>query len=288
MGELTHKPQCADSYGRSAALWGNFPLDQIFALKDRNVGIGLTDDFLRVGNTSLYDGYLRLATGSGSTLAQLTSEANAYGILRFTLDGDAANDEVVLQHGNGLDVGPFKLANYDLCFECRIRPNSYAIVANKNSFFVGLASGGPAGAGITDLLFTDSGGALYGTNSFVGFQRLYAESTALDAMYQKTGQTKVDGAVNTALNAIHTLVADEWVKLGFRYYANPKKLVFFVNGIPAIGTGGPAVLGAAALDAAAFPDDVFLTPTIGCKDVAGSSTDMTYDLDWWDCAQIVA
>jgi hypothetical protein len=263
----------------SPGIWGGFPRDRIFAFKDRLDGFGEYDDFLNFGATSLHDGHIILATGSGSTVAQITSEANHPGIVRFTLDGDAANDEVVLQKGAGLDVGPYQFAGTDFAFEAYVRANAYAIVANKLSWFAGMATGGTAGAGITDLLFTDSSGALYGTNSFVGFQKLYGESTALDGMYQKTGQTKVDGAVNTDLDTIHTLVAAGWVKVGLLYKAYPKRLGWWVNGAEV------ASISASALDAVAFPDDVFLQPTIGCKDVAGSSTDMTLDVDWWAFAQ---
>jgi hypothetical protein len=264
----------------SGRLWRKFFQDGILVYKNRALGVGFEDDFLNFGNTSLYDGYIKLATGSGTTVAQIPSVAGAFGIVRLLLDGDAANDEAVLQYGGGLDVGPFKLANKDLCFEGRVRVD--AITASKWSWFLGLATGGAAGAAIADLLFTDSGGALYATNSFVGFQKLYAEGGAVDGMYQKTGQTKVDGAVKTGLDTLHTMVADEWVKLGFRYFAHPKMLCFYVNGVEVEA----ARLLAADLDAAAFPDDVFLTPTIGAKDVAGDA-ELHLDMDWWACAQMI-
>jgi hypothetical protein len=268
-----------EGIGLSPNLWRSMPTELLLNGPDVGAGWGFFDHFLRFGNTSLYDGHIILATGSGTTVAQIDSEATAPGIVQLTLDGDGANDEAVFQTGNGLDVGPFIMSSYDFVFEARVRFNAYAIVASKASYFIGMATGGAAGAAITDLLFTDSGGALYGTNSFVGFQKLYAESTALDGMYQASGQTKVDGAVNTDLNAIKTLVAATWVKLGLRYQASPRKLTWFVDGDPICS------IGKTALDAAAFPDAVYLQPTIGCKDVAGSSNNITLDIDWWAAAQ---
>ena len=269
-----------EGIGLSPNLWRSVPTELLLCGPDVGAGFGLFNHFIRFGNTSLYDGHILLQTGSGSTIAQITSEAAAPGIVRLSLDGDAANDETVLQVGNGLDVGPFILSSYDFVFEARVRFNSFALVADKNSHFIGMATGGAAGAAITDKMFADSTGALYGTNDFVGFQRLYAETTALDAMYQASGQTKVDGAVNTDLNAIETLVADTWVKLGLRYQATPRKLAWFVDGVEVCS------IGKTALDAAAFPDATYLQPTIGAKDIAGSSaTNMMLDIDWWAAAQ---
>jgi len=270
-----------DGYGLSGRLWRKFDRDGILVAKDPTLGVGIYDDFVQFGATSLHAGHIILASGTGTTVAQIDSEAYAKGIVRLLLDGDAANDETVLQLGAGLDDGPFMFANHDLCFEARVRVD--AITASKWSWFVGLATGGAAGAAITDKMFADTTGALYATNSFVGFQKLYAEGAAVDGMYQKSGQTKVDGAVNTDLDTLATMVAAtgvaaEWRKLGIRYFSHPKKLAWYVDGVEV------ASILASALDAAAFPDDVYLTPTIGAKDVAGDA-ELHLDIDWWACAQ---
>ena len=262
-------------YGPSESIWGNVPVDQIFAFQDRSCGFGFHDDFIRFGNTSLYDGYIRMVTAS-CAVQQIDSEANHPGIVQLYGVGDTLDDECVLQAGNGLDDGPFKLADHGLAFEGYIRAS--AITAAKWSWFLGLATGGAAGAGITDLLFDDAE-ALYATNDFIGFQHLLAEGAALDGMYQASGQTKVDGAVNTDLDTIHTLVATEWVKLGLLYTPYPRRLGWHVNGVEV------AHIGQAALDAAAFPDATFLQPTFGMKDGAGNEA-LNLDKDWWRVAQI--
>jgi hypothetical protein len=208
----------------------------------------------------------------------LSPAANHPGILRISMDG-TQDDEGVIQFGNGLDVGAFKF-NSDLAFEAYVRPSANGIVVNVASIFCGLASGGTAGAAITDKMFADTTPTLYATNSFVGFQHLYGETTALDGMYQKTGQTKVDGAVNTDLDTIGTLVAATWFKLGFRYIHAPRTLEWFVDGVKQCS------IGKTALDHARFPDDVFLQPTLGIKIGSGAAA-VTLDIDWWACGQRV-
>ena len=282
MGQRAELPG-SNLYGLSNDLWATMPLEAICAgFGDRMNGFGIYDDFLRFNPTSLADGYIILSTGSGTTLAPITSEAHHPGIVRLLMDGDAADDENVLQLGAGVDVGAFKFAATDLCFEAYVRIGAAAagdaITDDNWAWFLGLATGGAAGAAITNLMMADTEPTIYATNSFVGFQKLVIETTALDGMYQLTGQTKVDGAVNTDLNAILTVAEATWYKLGLRYEATRKRLGWWVNGVELCH------IGAAALDAAAFPDAVFLQPTIGAK-THGTSGDLYLDIDWWACAQ---
>lgn len=266
-----------NTYGLSGAVWNRLgePLGRGFVSGAGNPAFGVFDDFLNFGNTSLYDGKILLA-GGGCSVAQIASEANHPGIIRISMDG-TQNDEGVIQLGAGLDVGPYKFAS-DLAFEAYVRLSANGIVVNVASIFAGLATGGSAGAAITDKMFADTTPTLYATNDFVGFQHLYGETTALDAMYQASGQTKVDGAVNTNLDTIHTLVAATWVKLGFRYNHHPRRLAWFVDGVEV------ASITKTALDAAAFPDATYLQPTIGIKIGSGAAA-VTLDIDWWGTAQ---
>jgi len=242
-----------------------------------NPTIGQFDDFLQFGLASGDSGYLTLADATCS-VQQIASVDNHYGIVRLNNVGDTSEDEAILQCGAGLDVGPYLFADNDLAFEAYIRVSS---VAGGNSFgwYAGLATGGAAGAGITDLLLT-AAGAVCATNSFVGFQKLFGESTALDGMYQMSGETKVDGAENTDLDTIQTLVASTWYKLGLRYTASPKKLEWFVDGDSVASISGTT------LDAAEFPNDQYMQPTFGLKD-EGGDTACALDIDWFACAQLV-
>lgn len=250
------------------------PMGGSFVTASGNPAFGFFDDFL-AHDVTTGDHYGKLLTNS-PTIKQIASEAAAKGILQFLLDAD--NEEAVMQGGNILDTGPFRLQK-DCAFEARIRVDAEAIVAGDHGYFLGLSTGGAAGTCIADQLFASSD-AIFATVDLVGFQHLKGESTALDAMYQASGQTKVDGAVNTSLDTIHTLVAATWVKLGFRFRANrPRRLEFFVDGVL------KATVGETAIAAAAFPDadTAFLQPTLGIR--GADATVMNIDMDWWAAAQ---
>lgn len=266
--------------GLSARLWKNMPFPYgpgFIRTHTGNPNIGFYDDFLKVGDTTLEDGYIRLPTGTG-TIIQIASESDAYGILRLTSAAD--NDEAVIQLGNGLDVGALRLQT-DFVFETRVRINAAGIVAGDHGFFAGMWTGGAAGGAIANLMFT-TGDAIYATANLVGFQHLVAESTALDAVYQASGQTKVDGAVNTNLDTVHTLVAATWVKLGFRFQAaRPRKLAWYVDGVEVCSIGETAVAAAAFPDA----DAAFMQPTIGMRGVDATSAYL--DIDWLACAMLL-
>jgi len=272
--------QETEGIGPSARVWKkiNCPHGTGFfrTRGEGNPAIGFYDDFQQVGNTSLYNGYILLQTATGSVV-QIASEADAPGIVR--LGSLADNDEAVIQPGAGLDIGPFRLQK-DFAFEARIRVNAAAIVAGDHGFFVGMWTGGASGGAIANLMFT-TGDALYATANLVGFQHLMGESTALDAVYQASGQTKVDGAVDTDLDTVETLVAATWVKLGFNFQATqPRRMEWFVNGVK------EAEILESAVGAAAFPDadTAFMQPTIGIRGVDATSAYL--DVDWMACAQL--
>lgn len=266
-------------YGLSPRLWKSMLDDWAFGLKDRNHVIGMYDDFTEFHATSLEGPYIILE-GANASVEQVASTGNTsttgLGLLAFTLTGagsGGANEEAGIAYGRGLDA-PFKLTG-DLCFECRL---SWAeITAAKWAWFIGLAQ---AGACVTDKTFVDSTGVFATDYDFIGFQHLYAEGAAVDAMYAVDGNN-VDGADNTDLDSVHTLVAGTFVKLGFRYQHYPRRLTYFVNGVEV------ASLSAATCDLATFPDDNFMTPTYVIKDVAGDDSVISY-LDWWACAQVLA
>lgn len=272
--------QETDGIGLSSRVWkklalpygpGVFPRNQ-----EGNPVIGHYDDFLRFGNTSLYDGYGILAE-HGATVAQIASEATAPGIVRLMVNAD--NEEATLQLGSVLDVGAFRLQK-DFAFEARVRINAAGIVAGDHGFFIGMATGGASGCCITEQLFAAD--AIYATANLIGFQHLAAESTALDSMYQASGQTKVDGAVDTDLDTVHTLVAATWVKLGFLFRAKrPRKVEWYVDGAKVCQIEETGVAAAAFPDA----DAAFMQPTIGIR--GADATEANLDIDWWACAQLL-
>ncbi len=268
----------------SGRLWRKFapPIGGDFhSTASGNPAIGFFDDFFSFQATTL-EGPYRILEGTGCSIEQVACTGNtsttALGQVKLAIDGNAANDEAVLQWGRGL-AAPFKLADKNLAFEARLTVS--ATTAAKWSWAVGL---GETAMGATDGLFVDTTGVLADKN-FCGFVHLKAESTAIDGAYKADGQTYQDGAVNTDLDSLHTMTASTFVKLGFRYQAHPKKLEWYVNGaLINEGVSSESSIGKTALDAATFPDDVFMTPIVGIKDIAGDTALNMY-LDWWACAQ---
>lgn len=267
----------------SPKLWRGFgaptslnPSGSSYGTPSGNPAFGFFDDFHTFNATTLVGPYANLLT-AGCTAALAADTATEKGVLALAVDGNAANDEAVLKWGGTLSA-PFKLADKDLAFECRLAVS--AITASKWSWALGL---GQADMITTDLLFVDTTGALADKN-FLGFNKLYAEGGAIDGAYKADGQTYQNGATKTKLDSLHTAVAATYVKLGFRYRAHPKTVEFYVNGTMPGGNISPARLTATEIDAATFPDDVFLAPIVGIKDIAGD-TALTVSLDWWACAQ---
>jgi hypothetical protein len=267
----------------SPRLWKGFgsptsmnPTGSSFQTPSGNSAFGFFDDFMTFNATSLVGPWMNLLT-TGCTAALAADTATEKGVLALAVDGNAANDEAIIKWG-GLASAPFFLANSDLAFECRLSVS--AITAAKWSYGIGL---GEANMIVTDGLFVDTTGVLADRN-FVGFNHLSAEGAAIDAAYKADGQTYQDGATKTKLNALHTAVASSYVKLGFRYRAASKSLEFYVNGRLAGSASSPARLTSSELDAATFPDDAFLAPIIGIKDIAGNAA-LTINIDWVAGAQ---
>jgi hypothetical protein len=270
----------------SPRLWKGFgspanmnPTGSSFQTPTGNPAFGFFDDFFTFNATSLVGPYMNLLT-AGCTAALAADTATEKGVLALAVTADGpVNDEAVIKWG-GLASAPFFLANNDLAFECRLSVS--AITAAKWSYGIGL---GEANMIATDGFFVDaaSNGVLADKN-FVGFNHLSAEGAAIDAAYKADTFTYQDGATKTKLNALHTAVANTYVKLGFRYRAAPKSLEFYVNGRLAGSASAPARLTASELDAVTFPDDAFLAPIIGIKDIAGNAA-LTINIDWLACAQ---
>lgn len=269
--------------GLSGTLWRGFnpPAGNQFELYGSgNPAIGFFDDFLKMGNTTLYDGYLRVQTSSG-TVAQIASDydpaaiaTTGMGMCRLhAAAGD--NSEGILAWGNALDL-PFKLTGRDLCFECRARWSD--ITTSSHGEFIGLASSG-ALATVKVIAADDT---IYASADFLGFQRLKGETSAIDGMYQVSGDTKVDGAVNTNLDSIATITADTFLKLGFRYNSNYGTIHWFVDGVE-VKTARLSIATIEAASADSFPDGNFMTPVAAIQD--DGTTACNLDLDWWACAQ---
>lgn len=271
------------AYLPSGRLWRGFapptsfgPLGNSEISQSGNPSFGFYDNFHSFQASTL-EGPYRILEGTGCTIEQIADTTTEKGLIQLAIDGNAANDEAVLQWGRGLGA-PFLLASNDLVFECRL--NVSAITAAKWSWAVGL---GAVGMGATDGLFVDTTG-IVADAAFCGFAHLVAEGAAVDASYKAAGQTFQDGATKTKLNALATMVANTYVKLGFRYRAAPKTVEFYVDGVLAGTASAPARLTTSEVNAATFPSSTLLAPIIGIKDIAGNAA-LNMKVDWIACAQ---
>lgn len=267
----------------SPKLWRGFgaptnmnPTGSSMQTPSGNAAFGFFDDFHTFNATTLVGPYANLLT-TGGTAALAADTATEKGVLALATDASGANDEAVLKWGGTLSA-PFKLADKDLAFECRLAVS--ATTAAKWSWGVGL---GQADMITTDLLFVDTTGVLADKN-FLGFNKLLAESTAIDGAYKADGQTYQNGATKTKLDTLHAATAATYVKLGFRYRAHPQTVEYYVNGAVPGGNIAPARLTATEIAAATFPGDTFLAPIVGIKAVAGDAV-LSVSMDWWACAQ---
>ena len=270
-------------YLPSGRLWRQFapptsfgPLGGSSISQFGNPAFGFYDNFHSFHNTSA-EGPYRIVVGAGCTVAQIADTVTDKGLIQLAIDGNLANDEAILQWGRGLGA-PFQLANNDLVFETRLRVS--AITAARWSWAVGLAA---VGAGATDGLFIDTTGLLVDT-SFLGFSHLSAEGADVDGAFRNQGQAYQDGATRTKLNALVTLTANTFVKLGFRYRAVPQTVEWFVNGVLAGTVAAPARLTQTEIRSALFPSSALLAPVIAIKDIAGN-TALNMQVDWIACAQ---
>lgn len=274
-----------DSRLISSRLWKGFappsamgPLGTNFEGPSGNSAFGFFDNFHSFHATTLEGPYLILE-GTGCTVEQIADTATEKGIVQMSLDGNADNDEAVLQWGRGLGA-PFKLDDKDLVFECRFALS--ATTASKFDIAFGL---GDSGMGATDKVFAD-GGTLATDADFLGFSHLAADATAahLDGSYMVASGTHQDGDTKTKLNALIQPVANTYVKAGFRYRAHPKTVEWYVNGVMPGGLITPARLTASEVGASSFPSGTLLAPIFALK-AQSADTALTCKIDWWGCAQ---
>jgi hypothetical protein len=249
-----------------------------------NPAFGFFDNFFTVPTTTLISPYLKLI-GAGCTVEQIVDTATEKGIMQLAIDGNAANDETVLQWGRGI-AAPFFFSDKDLVFEARFSVS--AITAAKWSIWTGLAlADSTNGAGITDKMFVDTTGVLATTFAGVGFQHLSANGATWDGSYKAASQTAQDGSTKTKLLSLNTAVASTYYRLGFRYRAYPKTVEYYVNGTMPGGFTAPARLTATEIAAATFPvSTIPMAPVIGIKDIGGD-TALNLKMDWWACAQML-
>lgn len=185
---------------------------------------------------------------------------------------DADNDEAHIVFGTSKNYWIDNSSNNtgELLIEFRVKVGSVA--DSRQAFFVGLTSETPAADGMTD-----NAGALATDSDWIGFRQLQADGDSLDFVFQAANQT-----LNTVIDGVHTLVADDYVKVGYHYRprsADPtKRIAVFLNGVEQ-----STYVGDTDIDAATFPEAVALFPGFFTKVNGTNETNVT--LDWYAVCQ---
>jgi hypothetical protein len=271
----------------SPKLWKGFapPVAGTFhTTSSGNPVVGLFDDFVGFGRgcpassgLAYYNSngisYRAFEDDDGSIAAAVPTttplnSANGIGVISLTA-GNSDNDDTVLQAGGG-SMMPFNVIQAtakELVFECRFKYSS--IADGDTDFFIGLF--GTGGAVNNGWLADDS--ANWADNNFLGFSRTLSTGTSgLTLVYDRVG-----GTTATHATGVDTLVADTWVKAGFRWRADTKTLDIYSD--------GEYVTRVARTTTAATP-----WPTLYMNFLAGvkyqaTTQDVMY-IDWWACAQM--
>lgn len=256
--------------GPSVALWKGCPFRDI---EDWFVGkMIVNDDFHNLpdlsadANDDLYGSYI----DTGDTIKMSATQPN--GVVEFITD-TSDNDECWLQAGGNAGatavISNTAGAAFPLWYETRV--NVSAITDSLHNFFAGLMQEGRANA---DTI-TDAGAI--GDFDCIGFRALEADGDEVNFVYQKETQT-----LQQKIDALHTLVADTFVKLGFFYNPfakNNEQIAVFVNGVKQ-----STFVTKTNIDAATFPEGEEMAPIMGAKN--GTTTGITFRCDWWKCYQL--
>lgn len=256
------------SRGPSNTLWLDCPWMDM--LQDPGIGIQFWDDFINAptmssdADTALYAAYI-------DTSNTITQAATAGGVLALTTDA-TDNDAPVVQAGGGTG-GSFQITTATagkLWFEARIKVSTLT----EMSVFVGLAA---PGATVDNGLLVNDTGALATTVGSIGFN---APTSASASEIFRAAYVKASATSQYPVTAVHTAVADTWVKLGFKFDPYNDTITWYVNGIANATTTDVGDAGTTN-----FPSAVLLSPAIGMKN--GEAGAKTLSIDWWRCAQLL-
>ncbi len=183
----------------------------------------------------------------------------------LNLDG-TDNDEVWAQWPG--TIYPDDSAEINWAFECSFK--STTVTDDEMQWFLGLMLAGRVAA---DGMVDDTG--VMCDTDYIGFHTLPAAGEALGMVYDVTGGTE---QVKMA-TAITTMVVSTWYKVGFRctYGVHggvaAKRVKIYIN-----GTVQTTYITDTNIQAATFPEEVYLAPTIGVKNTGGTAESL--DVRW--------
>jgi hypothetical protein len=187
----------------------------------------------------------------------------------------------------GVVTKPTPLVKFEvgrkLWFEMRVKKED---VTDDTAAFYGLAWNNASGseAPVDGTLLADTSGALLtGTSgqSIIGFHVDIAAASTVDFVHGAEGQTPI-----VAEAGIATLVADTYMKLGFKYDPGKNES----SGLIEIWIDGTAIatkeVTSAIIAGATFPTDEVMTPAWVQKIVGTANTGGA--IDWWAVCQELA
>lgn len=273
MRAVGHKPSLlvADT-GRmwTKGIWDEIPWDQIDA--GEREGWVHHNDFenipiLAAATDTIYAAHI----DTDATIKQGTG--NEFGEVVMLSDADD-NIGAVIQSGGGAGgLAKFILqataVPHTMCFEARVKTSTLV-----GSFFVGFSEEGlTSAAGV----LTDAGALT--DKDHIGFLQPEAAPTLMDFVYNK--ESGADPT--TAIDDMHTLVADTYVKVGFKYdYKNSaaKQIKAYINGVVQTTFVTKALID----NTTNFPGGEEMCLTAAFKNV----TDIkNFTMDWWRAALVV-
>jgi hypothetical protein len=278
----------------SPKLWRGLapPATGFFTTPSGNPAIGVFDDFVGFGgtlstNTGSYHSGVNHYTAYQTASALLTNVALAAASTAPTSIGAVIfqppagitdNDQTTLQWG-GHELTPFGCFPFsvmpgvskDLVFETRFKAN--VIDDGIGDIFVGLAGAAGVALCASAVPITQTASTMATTVDHLGFHKLSGDGDKLDLSYERAS-----GTVATKAD-VATLVADTYIKVGYRFSGHNKTVSIFVNGAEVTASRVAAAITAAT----PWPTD-YLTPVIAVMQVHGS-TEMKPTFDWYACAQ---
>lgn len=256
--------------GPSNELWSDCPWMEIDA--GTVDGVAWYDDFTTFGTLTaggtLSTGRWTAVADTGGTVTALLTDPK--GVIAMTTD-TTDEDEIYLMSGNnlfGTAVIP-STGGGNLWFEARVKVST--VTDGQLGFFIGLTEE----AIVADQI-VDATGAL-ASKDCIGFHVAAASGSACNWVYRKAGQTQ-----QTALASAATLVADTYVKLGFKFLASnnsTKRIICYVDGVEKT-----TYITAANIAASTFPSGEEML--VSCLMKSMTAAAKTVSLDWVRFAQL--
>lgn len=204
----------------------------------------------------------------GSDGAAIAAVDQQFGAVSLTSDGDNEGLSIA-QFGQPLQIDQGK---GKLWFEARIKTST--ITDTKHGIFLGLCDS----TALTATVPIAAAGTLADLN-FVGFHRLEGDGDQIDCVYKANGVTQVTQEAD-ALPTAYVLVADTYIKLGLKYFADADyTLRWYANGVKLDEKAIPAA------DGTDFPNDVRLGWVLAILN-ATATTPGTTTVDWVRVAQL--